>query len=194
MKVLTPFRLGLSALVTYLISMIASTMLVAIVVSITDNIVITVITQILALLITYGGGYNRIWNEGSSDLNRVHYGHTHYDRWKGLKAGLVVMAPFFLFWLVFFICKIAHADILFVYKLINFNILILLNAMFGGAAVPMAELSYGSVFAALIPLLVFPLISTAAYQLGYRQVSFMEKLIYKNLPKRQPGTPKQKKK
>lgn len=192
MKVLSPFRLGLSALFRYLLHMFVGIFLIFIVLSLTELTSVSVIIQTLALLITYSGVYIRIWDEGSSDLNRVKYGHTTYDPWKGLKASLVVAVPFFAVWLVLLICKLIHVDFIFIYKLINFDFVIFINLIFGSPDAKIAAISYGDVFICLIFVLIIPVLGLIAYRAGYKQFSLMEKIIYKNLPKKESKTAKKK--
>lgn len=192
MKVISPFRLGLSTLGRYILHMLVGVFLIFIVFSVTDIAVISVIIQIIALLITYSGVYIRIWDEGSSDFNRVKYGHTAYDRWKGLKASLVVAVPFFGLWLALLICKIIQVDFVFTYKLIHFDFIIFLNYIFGSPDANIATISYGSIFVCSLFVLVIPVLGYIAYQAGYRQFSIMEKIIYKNLPKKDSKSAKKK--
>ena len=101
-------------------------------------------------------------------------------------------APFFLVWLALLICKMVKVNFVFIYKIINFDFIIFINMIFGGAEAKITDISYGSIFICLLFVVIIPVLGYIAYNTGYRQLSLMEKLIYKNLPKKKPKADKKK--
>ena len=128
------------------------------------------VSQIFCILILFSFIYPNIWHIGTTDSNLV----------KGLKIGLIAVAPEYLFLLFVIIAK-AGVSPKFPVVLLKF-----LNAAFYsltqvicGSAVHVSELSVIRLILLLLLPLIIPAVSCVSYILGYKNFSVGEKLIYK---------------
>ena len=135
------------------------------------------ITQIIALMLMTGFIYPNIWDLGAKDSNLVKFKHKNEDKLRGLKIGLIAVAPAVILMLVIFACG---------GKLFNVALFAMLFANFygiieavSGSAIMVSDLAVWQMAVMVISLFIAPLIAFAAYLLGYKDVSLSEKLIYK---------------
>ena len=135
------------------------------------------VSQIFCILILFSFIYPNIC---TTDSNLVKFKHKAEDKLKGLKIGLIAVAPEYLFLLFVIIAKAGAAP--------KFPVVLLkfLNAAFYsltqvicGSAVYVSELSVIRLILLLLLPLVIPAVSCVSYILGYKNFSVGEKLIYK---------------
>ena len=138
------------------------------------------VSQIFCILILFSFIYPNIWHIGTTDSNLVKFKHKAEDKLKGLKIGLIAVAPEYLFLLFVIIAKAGAAP--------KFPVVLLkfLNAAFYsltqvicGSAAYVSELSVIRLILLLLLPLVIPAVSCVSYILGYKNFSVGEKLIYK---------------
>lgn len=184
MKITSPFKLGIKAFCSYLASAIIATIAILVVMSISEAAWAKVLGQLLALFIVGCSVYTCIWRDGSSDYNRVKFGHMKYDKYKGLRAGLCAAIPQLVMWLAMIVCKLIHVNFAPAYKIFNFYLMNFLNWLFGDIGMTIETISMGNILLSGITLLIIPAAAFPAYIIGYRQFSVSEQLIYKNLKKK----------
>lgn len=138
------------------------------------------VSQIFCILILFSFIYPNIWHIGTTDSNLVKFKHKAEDKMKGLKIGLIAVAPEYLFLLFVIIAKAGAAP--------KFPVVLLkfLNAAFYsltqvicGNVIYVSELSVIRLILLLLLPLVIPAVSCVSYILGYKNFSVGEKLIYK---------------
>lgn len=143
---------------------------------------------ILCLLLVFSSAYGMVWREGSADYNRVKFEHTQYDPNKGLKAGLVAVAPWVAIWAATVVCKLCGVDLLAVYRLCNMHVMVFINLIFPWNA-SFEQVSVGQLLLSGLHLPIMPLLCWVGYRMGYRQFSILERTIYKNVGKNQKAKP-----
>lgn len=132
------------------------------------------------ILITAALVYTTAWHEGNRDPNRVNYGHMRYFPAKGLVAGSLASAPYFILWLCFLIShkvwagSAAATVFEVVFRICNLQYVVLNDSLLQQPAL---------CFVFLLPL---PLFSAAGYLAGYRRFAILPRLVYK----KSKGAPK----
>ena len=125
--------------------------------------------------------YMPIWTEGDRNRNMVQFGHLEKDMTKGLKIGLFLPLPYFIWNLLLTLSKAGIIfDFLPLYKILNAHVWPFVNWLAPTTSV--ANVSIGALIGCWL-LSFYPLVVvTVAYILGYKAFSVSEKLIYKNKP------------
>lgn len=177
-----------------IIATILSSILVITFISFQSSLLKAVV-QIASVCIFLNMIYSHSWACGDHDVNSVQFGHMEKDPFKGLKIGLVAMIPYALS-IVFLISgklELIHVmvdgqpsplDLGFVYRIFNIQYLYLINLLID-PEVGTEAASWLSIAGIWMLNLLIPLTTSVAYALGYRRISIMERLVFKNLPKTQ---------
>ncbi len=128
--------------------------------------------------------YTPIWNEGDRNRNMVQFGHLTYDRYKGLKIGILLMLPYLIENVLLTLCWVkVIPDFYWLYKTLNAHIwpiLTWINPIGEEAVISVSGLHFFELLLCWL-LAAYPLvISVIAYRLGYKGVLLTERLVYKN--------------
>ena len=135
------------------------------------------IIQILTLLLLIGLVYPTLWAKGYKDRNMVLTGNAQADALKGLKIGLVAIAPSVLSIPVFALIKPFSAAL---YKLINPSYYYFFELLTRGTD-KFCEISFWKFFVFAVIFLIVPAVSFLGYYLGFKDFSIGEKLTYKKI-------------
>ncbi len=130
--------------------------------------------------------YTDLWRQGDRDANAVSFGRMSYDKWRGLKVGLLAAAPSILTFVVLVAEKLFgffpyYAAWYCIFHLCFYPIV----AWSFGAPINVttAGIGWSGIAGAGIPVLILPIVATVAYTLGYKQIAVGERLVYKNKKK-----------
>lgn len=186
---------ALSTIGSAVIAMILSSLITLSIGSVVTSTPVLVIIQIVAVFIFLGMIYGPSWYCGDHDVNAVQFGRMEEDPLKGLKIGLIAAIPYALTIILLIISKLdllyitidgqrGPLDLGFAYRILNIQYLYMINALIDPEA-GTAAASWLSIFGVWLYNLLIPLVCTAGYALGYRHISIMERLVFKNLPKNQ---------
>lgn len=141
--------------------------------------VMQTISQVLMLILFCVFPYNILWEFGNRDDTNVRYRGQRPEPWRGLKIGLLAMAPYYVSWLVLVVSKFVTAlqGFIGIYRLILFpywyhNIWIL------GDNVPIADVVLWKLFLLLPAQLLVPITCAIAYRMGGKQFSLTEFLTF----------------
>ncbi len=156
---------------------------------ISNSKVLRVVAQTLSILCYVLMIYIGAWADGDRDRNLVNFGRIKKDMLKGLKFGLLGMIPFVLITLLLVIAMFVKNDTVAlalrsVFRILNFNILLLVNSFMSPD-----EVTWKGILLVNCFYLVIPLVSMIGYILGYKRVSVMTKLVYQ---KKEDGKKKKK--
>ena len=126
--------------------------------------------------------YNDMWKLGFKDNNLVRIGAKPEDKLKGLKIGLLTMAPAFILLTFLAIGAQSYAANVSIatYAFINphlYDAIILLTPSGNGGI--FSDLNVWHYIVNYVLLFIVPLIAFGAYLLGYKSILVSEKLIYK---------------
>lgn len=150
----------------------------------TEN-TMNVISQILMLFLLSVFPYNVVWQFGSRDDVNVRYRGQKEDRLRGLKIGLVGVAPFALLWVLLFLSKFGlfPAGFIQIYRVISFPFLPYVNWVFAGAT-EITAIAVWQLLLLIPTLFVAPVVCAVAYRMGGSQFSIMEFITFaKKAPK-----------
>lgn len=135
------------------------------------------VSQLIGVLLMTGFIYPNVWDLGAKDSNLVKFKHKKENKLRGLKIGLLAVAPAVLIMLLIFV---------FGRKIFNVALFSMLFANFYGAikaisgsAHMVGELAVWQMAIMLLLLFIAPAISCGAYLLGYKDISLSERFIYK---------------
>ena len=182
LKIQTPFQLGMRVYGATLVASILASVFLVIGNTLSDNPIFMSVMQVIALLIIAVNAYSKAWRCGSSDYNRVKFGHMEYKPYKGLIAGLVACIPYVVVGLFGVVCKLLNLEVLLFYRFLSFPLLQYVNWLFvSETSIKAVEMS--ALLVAQLPMLIIPLATLPGYILGYRQYNISEHLTYRNLPK-----------
>jgi len=167
----------LQGLISYIIGWIIFMTYIAI-----DAVWGKVLIQAIQLFLLFVMLYSPMWYEGDRDSNFVQFGRVEYDKYRGVKVGLLACIPSYASILLMVIAKIFQSTgagqvLYIIYSLLNIQ-------FFGFLQLVNPEpyiINFQSIY--FIVLMLFPLIYVAAttvgYSLGYKRISIMEKIKFK---------------
>ena len=143
-----------------------------------------VIAQLVGLSTTALFIYPTVWECGNKDSNRVNFGRIKEDKLRGFKIGLAAMLPFFLLFIALIIFALGAYEkfAVILYKFINCYAFGFLDFIIGDA-VYVSDLAFWQYPLIFITLFIVPVIAYIAYILGYKDISVIEKIVYKKKDK-----------
>ncbi|MBO5929197.1 MAG: hypothetical protein J6Q42_04180 [Clostridia bacterium] len=130
--------------------------------------------------------YGALWSLGDKDANAVHFGHLQVTASRGFKIGCLASIPSMISFLVLV------ADKLFLfwgksaaaYRVCQVGLYpIVVWAMGPTAATTTAQLSWGQVLCAGIPVLFLPIAAGISYYLGFKQIVVADRMMFVNKKK-----------
>lgn len=137
---------------------------------------VSIILTCIVVLILWAILHGSCWHEAQRDRNRVKYGHMQKFMQKGVVAGLFATIPFLIIYILYAVNISNSQNFVYYILYIIFNLPYLTFAVaFRANALVLALL-----------LLPMPIVSCLGYFAGYNNITFMDKLIYKN-KKKQPS-------
>ena len=135
-----------------------------------------IVSQVFCFIIMFTFIYNILAKQGNKDSNLVNYKSQKEDKLKGLKIGLIAVAPSFVMLLY---AAISKKVTIAMFAFLNSYLYDLISIICGGAK-SFAELQIWQTLLLFILLVIIPLVSWGSYLLGYKSISISEKIIYKN--------------
>ena len=146
------------------------------------NLVSLVLQAILFALIVY----TKMWEMGDKNANAANFGHIEDDPLRGLKISLLAAIPS----IISFLALIADKAFGFwsgmatAYRICHTALYpVIVWSMGSLVSLTTADISWGGIFCAGLPLLFMPVVATLAYYLGYRHISLREKIVFVNKQK-----------
>lgn len=170
-------RHGLSLMLSILFADILSIFVFISLASVLPNVFGTVLIQILNLLILLSLVYLPVWTVGEKDINYVLTGKITYDRYSGLKIGLIGMTVLYLPYILLFLSKINNDQFLYaIFQVVSSPFYGFIRMLL---PITIKDVNWLPMFVTLIYPLIISLITSVAYHFGYKRVSLTGKLIYK---------------
>lgn len=146
------------------------------------NLVALILQSILFALIVY----TKMWDLGDKNANAANFGHMTADPLRGLKLGLLAAIPSILTFLVLIADKLFGfwSGVATAYRICHTALYpVIVWSMGSLVSLTTAEISWGGIFCAGLPLLFMPVVATLAYYSGYRHISLREKIVFVNKEK-----------
>lgn len=145
------------------------------------KIVTNGLTQAAGLIILYAFIHSVVWRLGDVDSNLNATGNRRLDKLRGLKIGLIANIPIVLSYFILLLSKfnILSGNWYSVYRFMNFAFFNVINVIFGQNTSSVQGASAGSVILGASILIFIPLICHICYVLGYKRVTFFDRLVYK---------------
>ncbi len=142
--------------------------------------VMLILSEICSLgtLIMFING--KVYYIGDSDANRVQFGHAEYDKFKGLKLGIVPGTFAFITWAVLLLGKLGVAKdwAYLIFSFTNYHLFGYHQVIFGRST-NLNEISWLGIIAAFLTVVLVPLVSHICYTLGYKRINLFEKVVFK---------------
>jgi len=143
-----------------------------------DSTFLKVVAQIISITMFVGIIYATAWNEGDKDKNLVGFGRIKEDKLKGVKLGLVVMIPYMFSGILLLLGLLGvTTDLQAIYRIIHFQILVILNELMDAAKSSWNGLIFGTLY-----YLIVPIASGVGYYLGYKRIAVLNKIMYGKQP------------
>ena len=145
-----------------------------------------IVAQVLMFILLAALPYSKLWEQGDKDSNSVQFGHMQEDKLRGLKVGLMAGIPSYLLYVVLILSKLGlvYPRFIFIYRLLNFSFLPLMNRLTGTAIQATMDVSWPAIIALVLTVVVVPIICWLGYLLGYKHISLSEKFVYVNPQKK----------
>lgn len=141
-----------------------------------------VVSQAMMLILLISMPYSVLWTQGDKDSNAIHFGRMKEDRLRGLRVGLMAAVPSAAAYLVLLADKagVLPFSYFYPYKILNVSFMPIILGMTGRSVSAAADVSWARVLLLSLTLVVVPAICAAAYLLGLKNISLMEKFLYVN--------------
>ncbi len=137
-----------------------------------------VVAQSISIIMFVGIIYATAWNEGDKDKNLVGFGRIKEDKLKGVKLGAIVMIPYMLSGVLLVLGLLGiTTDLQAIYRIIHFQILVILNELMEAAKSSWNGLIFGTLYYLLVPIA-----SGVGYYLGYKRIAVLNKMMYGKQP------------
>lgn len=137
------------------------------------------LTQVLNLILVISFAANSVYKQGFKDVNLVRTGHRKADLLKGFKIGAIANIPFFaLFAILLIITTVTPNFRTIWYAYLNSHFYSFVLWITGSAEV-ISKISVLQFVLLLLVQFIVPVISGIAYILGFKEINFTDKLLYK---------------
>lgn len=137
------------------------------------------ITQVLNLILLISFASSSVYKQGFKDANLVRTGHLKSDSLKGFKIGAVANIPFFVLFAVMVVFTVTTPNFRTVwYAFLNSQFYPIILQISGGADI-VSKLSILQLLLLFVLQLIVPVISGIAYILGFKEINFSDKIVYK---------------
>ncbi len=178
MKQKSNFRLGINFIGTHLLATVLALIVTFSLVAVSESTIYLIAVGAFVLLMYWGIIGGPAYKLGNDDSNRVNFKRMEKDIFRGFKVGIVTFIYPAVQILIVILFKLGVIpDLFFVYKLLNSHLLIPMNLVQNVGFV--ADASWGTIIIMLSFQLITPIFIGIHYILGFNNVSFLDKLIYK---------------
>ncbi len=133
----------------------------------------------LGTLVLFMNG--KVYYIGDADANKVQFGRIEYDKFKGLKLGIVPAIFAFITWVILLLGKLGVIARDWAYLIFNFSNYHLFgyNQLIFNRSTNLETISWFGIFAALLTVVLVPIITQICYTLGYKRINLFEKVVFK---------------
>lgn len=137
------------------------------------------ITQIMSLIIWGGLIYVLNWNAGNALSDKKELGGTGFDKFLGVKVGLVSVIPFAITYLILVVTKLSSSFdwAVSLFKILNYNCFAFVNMMITSG---LKSISISELVCLALVLLPLPLFATFGFAMGVRHTNIKDKIVYQN--------------
>lgn len=137
------------------------------------------ISQIMSFVIWGALVYTVAWNVGNSKADKKELGGIPFDKYLGLKAGVLALLPYAVTYLILVIAKITGSLnwAVSLFKILNYNCFAFNNVIITNG---LNSISFVKLICLLIVLLPLPLFATFGYAMGVRHTNIKDKIVYQN--------------
>lgn len=141
------------------------------------------VSLLLQGILFYAIVYTKLWELGDKNQNAVSFGRMVGDPLRGLKIGLLTAIPSFISFLALVADKLFGfwSGMATVYRICQLGLYPILSLSMGSiVTVTTADISWGGILCAGLPVLFVPAVSALGYFMGYRHISLHEKIVFVN--------------
>lgn len=145
------------------------------------------ISQIPTLIIWGALLYTLTWNVGNGAADKNEFGGVTYDKFRGLKAGLIAVIPHAITYLILVVAKIIYSCkdavvnsfdwTISLFKIFNYNCFAFNDMIITGG---IDTISVSELICLALVLVPLPLFAAFGYAMGLRHTNIKEKIVYKD--------------
>lgn len=178
------WRVALRWFGNHVVSQILCLIILATFVTLTGNAVIQVLLLFLMFVVYFMLMGSQSWQLGNRDANKVKFGHKQEDLARGFRVGFYMSIPLWFFGVALLLAKAELLPNFYaLYKILNSYALVFINLIdrtfFGVDSAYLTVDSWPTIIAVFLLNVLPMLICGLHYILGYRDIVWMDKLIYK---------------
>lgn len=137
-----------------------------------------VVSQIMMLILLAIFPYHILWEFGNRDDTNVRYKGQRMDPLRGYRVGALASVPYLLLWVLLMLAKfgIMPDSYMLVYRLATIPFMPFVNWMTANGS--LQDAAIWQLLLLLLMLLYLPVVCGVSYQLGHRQFSLREHLVF----------------
>ncbi|MCL2013899.1 MAG: hypothetical protein FWG69_02810 [Oscillospiraceae bacterium] len=172
-------KLAVSSIKTIILAKLMCLFLFIAVLIFFEHLAVRITVQILMTFIYLALPYSSMRKEGAHDRNFVNLGRIAEDLYKPAKAGLALVSPYMLSWILLIVFQITGFFPAYygIFKLVNIQYLPF-YLMIESSPV-LSENSIFTMIIMLLPSILLPVISFFGYYFGYKDIWPGQKLLYR---------------
>lgn len=132
--------------------------------------------------------FSGLWSLGDKESNAVQFGHMQATASRGFKIGCIASIPSVISFVVLVADKLFSfwEKSAMVYRICQVGLYpIIVWSMGPAASTTTAQLSWGQIIGAGIPVLFLPIVAGLSYYLGFKQIMVSDRLMFENKKKKQ---------
>ncbi len=170
---------ALNLVLTHLIAVVVCLVITFSTIAISENGIYLFFVELIVLYTYWTIIIARPYKIGFDDLNRVNFKRREKDILRGFKIGGItfIFLAIQIFFVILFKLEIIP-DFFFVYKILNPHLLIPMNFLDNTALA--VDVAWTQLILMFSLQLITPIFVGIGYILGYKNIVFMDKLIYKS--------------
>lgn len=138
-----------------------------------------ILFQLIAFIIYYVPIHSLMWKTANSDINKERFGNVSADKARGFKVAALAMSPYLLFSIIIIILKISGVG----FNLLSYRISLVQFLPLFSLVAPknnnLIEMTFLQTIICSAISMIPVLASHFSYQLGLKNISITEKIIYK---------------
>ncbi|MBR5540493.1 MAG: hypothetical protein IKU56_03855 [Clostridia bacterium] len=145
------------------------------------TLAMNLIALVLQVTLFYIIVYTKLWELGDKNANAANFGHIVGDPLRGLKIGLLAAIPSVISFLALVADKLfgLWTGMATLYRICHLGLYPIVALSMGSVVtVTTADVSWGGIWCAGLPVLLVPVVATLGYFLGYRHVLLWEKIVF----------------
>lgn len=176
----SPLKLARSMISVVILALFLCFLTVTTLIMLIDNIYGALFIQFVCAVLFMFFLYCPVWVDADKDRNMANHGKIIFDKFKGIKAGLIIAIPFVILNLLLVLSWLKIIPNFFaLYKVINSFFWPLLHILAPNTGSVESLNLFDIIIINLLPLYI-PIVTSIGYYCGYKNISLKNKIVYVN--------------